>query len=227
MERERHVLVVLAHPDDETYASGGTIALHSQAGTPVTYVCATKGEMGRRMGKPTFTTREALRGLREQEMRGAAAVLGISDLRFLGIWDKTVEFQDPAQLAERVGAIIAEVNPSLIITFHPIYGGHPDHNGIGAATIRAVAAMPADQRPVVHVIKNRWLNPQVDLPVVTVDITTTNDVKWRAADAHRSQNEGMRETWEARFKGDEAKLAEFREAMKREEYYVYSFEGGI
>lgn len=61
MQAESHVLVVMAHPDDETFAVGGTIALYTQAGVPVTYACATGGEMGRRMGKPAFTNREQLR----------------------------------------------------------------------------------------------------------------------------------------------------------------------
>lgn len=139
---ERHLLVVFPHPDDETFACGGTIASHAAAGTPVTYLCATRGEMGRRMGKPAFATRESLPLLREQELRQACAALGIADLRLLGICDKTVEFLDPAALAARIGAVIDEVRPSLVLTFHPVHGGHPDHCAVGAATVQAVAARP-------------------------------------------------------------------------------------
>ena len=43
---ERHVLVVLPHPDDETFGAGGVIAFYTKQGVPVTYVCATLGQMG-------------------------------------------------------------------------------------------------------------------------------------------------------------------------------------
>ncbi|MDB5084113.1 MAG: bacillithiol biosynthesis deacetylase BshB2, partial [Bacilli bacterium] len=57
---ERHVLVVLPHPDDESFGTAGAIALYTQAGIPVTYVCGTLGEMGRNMGRPFFANRETL-----------------------------------------------------------------------------------------------------------------------------------------------------------------------
>jgi bacillithiol biosynthesis deacetylase BshB2 len=113
---ERHVLVVYPHPDDETFGSGGTILMHTEAGTPVTYVCGTLGQMGRNMGKPFFATRETLRDIREKELRDACTVLGIQDLRMLGLRDKTLEFEDPEWLADKVLEIITELNPSLIIT---------------------------------------------------------------------------------------------------------------
>lgn len=194
---ERHVLVVLAHPDDETFACGGTIATHAAAGTPVTYVCGTRGEMGRRMGRPAFATRESLPDLRVRELRAACAALGISDLRLLGIWDKTVEFRDQDELAARIGAVIAEVRPSLIITFHPLHGGHPDHNAMGAATIRAVAALPPEQRPRVHCClglgqaRKLYQGEPLDVPVESVTIELVADRKRAAIEAHRSQSEGM------------------------------------
>lgn len=52
MEKERQVLVIFPHPDDEAFGVSGTIAKHIQNGTPVTYACLTLGEMGRNMGDP-------------------------------------------------------------------------------------------------------------------------------------------------------------------------------
>lgn len=46
MEKERQVLVVFPHPDDEAFGVSGTIATHIENGTPVTYACLTLGEMG-------------------------------------------------------------------------------------------------------------------------------------------------------------------------------------
>lgn len=190
---ERHVLVVLAHPDDETYGCGGMIALHTRDGVPVTYVCATRGEMGRRMGRPPFATRESLGELREQELRAACAALGVRDLRLLGLWDKTVEFADPAELAGRIAEVVVEVQPSLVITFHPVHGGHPDHCAIGAATVAAAGALPPAQRPRLRCIGATRALQEAGLEVERVDITAVSHVKQAAFQAHRSQSEGLRE----------------------------------
>lgn len=218
-----HLLVVLAHPDDETFCCGGTIAMHSKVGTPVTYVCATRGEMGRRMGNPTFATRESLGDLREHELRGACEALGISDLRLLHIWDKTVEFVDQDLLAARVGAIIDEIKPSLIITFHPKYGRHPDHNAIGLATVRAAAALAPDQRPPVHCHRSSWNHVDLDLETLEIDTSKVMPMKQAAFDAHRSQSEGMFEAIERRYENDPEGLQKYREKRKQEQYWIYRF----
>jgi bacillithiol biosynthesis deacetylase BshB2 len=218
-ERERHVLVVLAHPDDETFGCGGMIALLTRAGVPVTYACGTRGEMGRHMGRPPFANRETLRDLREQELRRACAELGIADLRLLGLWDKTVEFRDREALADRIGAIVAEVRPSLVITSHPQHGGHPDHCAIGAATIRALERLPAAQRPRVHCLINWRTAERLGMPVQTVDIRSVADVKLAAIRAHRSQSEGMLQRAEA----DPAEAERRRQSMETERYVVYAF----
>jgi bacillithiol biosynthesis deacetylase BshB2 len=220
---ERHVLVSLAHPDDETFGCGGTLALYARAGVPITYICGTRGEMGRNMGRPVSATRESLPAIREQELRDALAILGVKDLRLLGIWDKLVEFQDPEALALRIKAIIEEVNPSLVITFHPVYGGHPDHNAMGRATIRAVQMLPPERRPVVHVKAPRGREalgePQY------IDISAVLDVKDAAIKAHASQSGPMSVFWEKRYQeASPEEKAEMDRNRKREAYWVYPIE---
>jgi bacillithiol biosynthesis deacetylase BshB2 len=222
---ERHVLVVLPHPDDETFSSGGTIALHTQAGTPVTYVCGTLGEMGRNMGSPFFATRESLPEVREKELREACKVLGIQDLRLLGLRDKTIEFEDREALADRIKDIIVEVNPSLLITHYPGYAVHPDHNALGAATIRAVEKLPKDQRPVVHCSAfSRDRLEKLGEPDVVVDISPVLDIKMAAIRAHRSQSEAMLKHMEQEM----AKNPELRKQMEaersREVFWTYRFD---
>jgi N-acetylglucosamine malate deacetylase 2 len=218
----KNVLVVLAHPDDETFGSGGTIALYAQAGAKVTYVCATRGEMGRNMGMPFFTTREALADLRERELRDACQVLGVSDLRLLGIWDKTVEFVDPQLLTDRVTAIIVEVQPTLVITFYPGHAVHPDHNAIGAATIRAVTAMDPAGRPEVHA---KAFGPTINQlgESFEVDVSSVQEIKDKALRAHRSQSEGMLASMEARFAKDPALREQMALQRTKEKYWVWKF----
>jgi bacillithiol biosynthesis deacetylase BshB2 len=179
----------MPHPDDETFACGGTIAMYTQAGTPVTYLCATRGEMGRNMGIPPFATRESLPDLRERELREACRILGIKDLRLLGIRDKTVEFVDPAWLDARVRAAIDELEPDVILTYHPTHGVHPDHNAFGAAVVRVVGAMPPERRPVVL---TRAFGPnvhEIGEPDVIMDVSGVMDIKMAAIAAHRSQSD--------------------------------------
>ena len=54
IKKERHVLIVLPHPDDEAFGISGTITAYRKMGVPVTYACLTLGEMGRNLGNPQF-----------------------------------------------------------------------------------------------------------------------------------------------------------------------------
>jgi N-acetylglucosamine malate deacetylase 2 len=222
---ERHVLAVYPHPDDESFGKAGTVALHTKAGTPVTLICGTLGQMGRNMGKPFFANRETLPKLREKELRDACDVLGIQDLRLLGLRDKTLEFEDPEALADKVEAVIRDVHPSLIITYYPGHGVHPDHDALSAATIRAVARLPKDQRPVVYgspVTRNpvETLGP----PDVEVDVSSVYDTKIAAIRAHRSQSQAMLERMEQEMAEDPAVKKEIEKNMSVERYWIYAVE---
>jgi N-acetylglucosamine malate deacetylase 2 len=189
---ERHILVVFPHPDDEAFGVSGTLILHAENGTPITYACLTLGEMGRNMGKPPFANRETLPLIRKNELEEACKVIGIKDLRLLGFRDKTIEFEDEEMLADRIGAIIAETNPSLIITFYPGYSVHPDHDACGAAVIRAVERLPLEKRPTVHCVAfSKNCEQEIGQPDIIRDVSAVIDKKLAAIKAHRSQTEGL------------------------------------
>ncbi|WP_071461461.1 bacillithiol biosynthesis deacetylase BshB2 [Bacillus massilinigeriensis] len=192
MEKESHVLVVFPHPDDEAFGVSGTIASHVNMGTPVTYACLTLGEMGRNMGNPPFANRETLPAIRKHELREAARVLGISDLRMLGYRDKTVEFEDPDKLTDEISSLIQELNPSLIITFYPGYSVHPDHEATGEAVVRAVGKIPEAQRTKLHCVAfSKNTKEELGEPDTIHDISAVADIKLDAIRAHRSQTELM------------------------------------
>lgn len=136
--KPRKLLAVFAHPDDESFICGGTLAKYAGEGVEITLVSATRGEMGRRMGNPPYLNRETIAGARELELREACECLGIKHLQFFDIRDKTVEFADPDQLADRIAGLIQEVDPDVILTFHEKWGGHPDHCAIGKVTTDAL-----------------------------------------------------------------------------------------
>jgi mycothiol S-conjugate amidase len=147
--QQRSLLAAFAHPDDESFGSGGTLAHYARNGVHVTLVCATRGEVGE-ISDPVLATPETLGQVREQEMRNAADALGIQDLRFLGYRDSGMAGTDenrnpqafvnvPAETVIRqLVQIIREVRPQVVLTFDPNGGyGHPDHIAIHQHTVAA------------------------------------------------------------------------------------------
>lgn len=153
---QKKILVVLAHPDDESFGMGGTLALYASRGVDVRLVCATRGEVGEIA--PEFKeTIQSAACLRTQELRCAVEALGLSELYFLNYRDsgmpgaeanhhpKALAAQPVAQVAAEVAHLIREVRPQVVLTFDPIGGyRHPDHIAIQQATVQAfsLAASP-------------------------------------------------------------------------------------
>ncbi|MBO0991617.1 bacillithiol biosynthesis deacetylase BshB2 [Bacillus sp. SD088] len=192
MEKERHVLVVFPHPDDEAFGVSGTMASHIQNGTPVTYACLTLGEMGRNLGNPPFATRESLPEIRKKELQASADAMGVTDLRMMGYRDKTLEFIPDEELTNLVFNLIEELNPSLVISFYPGYSVHPDHEATGRAVVRAVRRLPKESRPKLHCVafaKNH--EAEIGGPDIKHDISAVSERKFWALKAHLSQTVWM------------------------------------
>lgn len=221
MEKERHVLVIFPHPDDEAFSVSGTLALHREAGTPVTYLCLTLGEMGRNLGNPPFATRESLPKIRKKELIDAANAIGIQDLRMLGLRDKTIEFEDDEKLTSLFTDAINELNPSLIITFYPGYSVHPDHEATARAVVRAVKRMEKKERPKLHCVafSNNCID-ELGQPDIVHDITAVEEKKVATFTAHRSQTEAMVIDWKEKFENQDA---DFLDWIRKERLWTYKF----
>lgn len=199
-----HVLVMLPHPDDESFGVAGLIAQSRKRGIPVTYACGTLGEMGRNMGSPTYANRETLPELRKQELINACKEMDVTDLRMLGLRDKTLEFEDDEYLADVMENIIDDVKPTLIVTFYPGHGVHPDHDATGEAVIRALYRKKKEDRPVTYcmaITKNR--EEVLGNADIVIDIKDVADIKLNALRAHRTQTEGMLRELEQKLKNKE------------------------
>ncbi len=133
------VLVVTAHPDDVDFGAAGTVATLTDAGVEVVYCLVTDGQAG---GFDHSIPRKEMAAIRREEQTKAAAEVGVTDLRFLGFMDGTVEVT--MELRHDISLIIREVRPQVVITQSPIrnlgstYGSHPDHTATGEATMCAV-----------------------------------------------------------------------------------------
>lgn len=221
IEKERHVLIVFPHPDDEAFGVSGTIAAHVENGTPVTYACLTLGEMGRNLGDPPFATRESLPLIRKKELQNAAKAMGIQDLRMLGYRDKTIEFEDEEKLIQDITSIINEVNPSLVISFYPGYAVHPDHDACGAAVVKAVERMLKNERPKLHCVAfAHRCEEEIGQADIVYDITPFADKKIAAIQAHESQAQLMMADFAEKYKqGDPLVLAR----INNERFWTYTF----
>ena len=154
------LLALFAHPDDEAFDTGGTLAHYAAAGADVTLVCATRGEVGE-IAEGVDATPETLGQVRETELRCAAEIVGVRQLVFLGYRDSgmvgTPENADPrafvnapaGEVVPRLVGIIRRVRPQVVITFEPNGGyGHPDHIAIHHHTVAAFhAAADGDLYP--------------------------------------------------------------------------------
>ena len=147
------LMAVFAHPDDESFGIGGTLARYgSDPDVRVVLVCATKGEAGE-ISDPRLASSERLGEVREQELRCACRRLGVEELYFLDYRDSgmagTPENKDPRALAqadfdEAVGKVVAHIRrerPDVVVTFDENGGyGHPDHIAIHFIAKAAFAA---------------------------------------------------------------------------------------
>jgi LmbE family N-acetylglucosaminyl deacetylase len=143
--RRRTVLAVFAHPDDEVWCAGGTLALCGAAGQAVTVVCATRGELGP-VADGALVAGSSLGEVRERELRASCGVLGVDDVRVLGLPDAGVDWAADLQgTLEQLVLLIRQLQPDVIVTFGSdgLYG-HSDHVAIGrlVTAARSAAARP-------------------------------------------------------------------------------------
>ena len=158
-ETSMRLMLVHAHPDDETINNGITMAHYASRGHHVTLVTCTRGEEGEVL-VPDLThlashQEDRLGKHREGELADAMAIIGISDFRFLGgekrsyrdsgmmgtppnerkdsFWQSDLE-----QAADDLGAVMLEVRPHVLITYDEFGGyGHPDHIKANQIAMRA------------------------------------------------------------------------------------------
>lgn len=133
----RKILLVFAHPDDETFSSSGTVAKYVKAGWQADLVCATLGEAGLR-GDYEDTT-EALGDIRKRELEQAGTLIGLSSITFLGYKDGTLYDLQWGDLEDKVYKEMVKIYPDVVITFEPTGGisNHPDHKRISQAATYA------------------------------------------------------------------------------------------
>lgn len=185
------LLVILAHPDDESFPIGGTLAKYAAEGVRIILVCATRGEAGIPGLSP-----QAAGQVRERELQTAAKTLGLAQVRFLGYHDSQLAQAEPEQVIGQLLKIMQEIRPQAVITFGPDgISGHPDHLAIHRFTTQAFdrAELPGYLfylAPSEATLQGCGVMPSQEIaggPVAGIDVGDYRVVKVRAMQCHASQ----------------------------------------
>lgn len=219
----KKLLFVYAHPDDETFGNGGTIAKLNEQGVEVSLISATSGCKGK-SGEYTFETREQLAQHREGELRKACDILGVKNLILYRYPDGGLKDVDQDELSEKVYQDMIKLKPDVVVTFPPDgVTAHLDHIAISSATdkafLRAEQEYPADALPTYYytAVPERarqlmGLTPGLP-PTVRVDMTAYRHVKAEALRQHRTQVFSVNRGYPGVMEGDDSSIG-------NEEYYT-------
>ena len=121
----KRMLVVFPHPDDESFATGGTIAKYAKNGWMIHLLCITRGQKG---SSEQYPSGEKLGMIRSQELENAASILGISHVQMYDFIDGKLKTIARGELEDRIFKDMTRIVPDIVITYEP--GGisnHPDH----------------------------------------------------------------------------------------------------
>jgi LmbE family N-acetylglucosaminyl deacetylase len=208
----QRALVIVAHPDDIEFGAAGIIARWTDAGAQVTYCIVTDGSAGSNAPDADLA---ALVTTRQAEQRAAAAVVGVSDVRFLGHQDGVL--QPTLELRRELARLIRALRPEVVLTMDPTtvlvdevgYINHPDHRAAGEAALYAVFPS-AGTRPIFPELLAEGYEPHnvhylyltvATKPNLVVDVSAVIDRKIESLRLHASQIDApvleMVKTWDA------------------------------
>jgi LmbE family N-acetylglucosaminyl deacetylase len=152
-------MCVLAHPDDESLGTGGTLARYAAEGVDTYVVTATRGERGRFGEGGERPAAEVIGQTREAELDAAAKELGVREVAMLGYPDGGLDGVAPITAQEAIAAHLRRVQPQVVITFGPEGAyGHPDHVAISQLTAGAIVCA-ADEHRVAKLYHIAWSAP--------------------------------------------------------------------
>lgn len=204
-ERPR-LLAIFAHPDDESFLAGGTLAKYTSLGWDVFLACATNGEGGRR-GEYEALDIKQFADLRRSEVQAACEALGVHTPTFLECPDGAVANKCLESAIKQIATIMRQLTPDVVLTFGPDgVSGHPDHKAISLIVSNAFATAFLNdtsnhekQPPVAslyYVLRSDAVpqcckpsGPAIEPPLLTttIEIASVGQQKLAAMHSHRSQ----------------------------------------
>lgn len=190
-------LLVFAHPDDETFSCGGSIAQWAkEPGHRIILYCATRGEAGKR-GDPPLCPPEKLGEVRTAELQRAAAILGIDQVIMGDYPDGKMADLPSSHLVDDLQKIISNYTPQTVITFPPHgISGHPDHKAVHLATVEAIRTGSLETKLLYSVIPDsrarHFTQPIYSTPdqnvTLEIDVSKERKIIMKALQQHRTQH---------------------------------------
>lgn len=196
----RRVMSIHAHPDDQEFTVGGTLAKWARAGSEIVTVCITSGDSGSNEKTDRSMTKDEMVRIREEEQRSACKALGIQEVVFLRYPDGML--QPTITLRRDLTRLIRKYKPEAVVCGDPTvrfygnsYMNHPDHRV--AADVALDAVFPsAGTRLIFPELLSEGLEPHEvtrifihgsEKPDTYIDIASTLDAKVAALQEHHSQ----------------------------------------
>ena len=234
----QRAMSIHAHPDDQEFSVGGTLAKWAKAGCEIISVVITSGDSGSNDPAKDGSHKQELAELREQEQLAANDILGVRETVFLRYPDG--ELEPTIQLRKDLARLIRQYKPDTVTAGNPeawFYGdeyvNHPDHRAAAQAACEAVFPSAGSRLMFVdllaagyepHDVKRLYIHG-IEKANTWVDITETMEVKIKALQQHLSQinpdevGKWMMEWAEQEAKDKEMKYAESYKVMilKRDE----------
>lgn len=212
------LICVFAHPDDEAFGPGGTIAQFSQT-RDVYILCTTKGEAG------GFNQDKNIASVREKELIDSAKILGVKEVKFLGFRDGKLSNSNYHAVAKKIKSYLEKIRPDTLLTFEPRgVSGHLDHVAVSMVTSYLFEHLKFVKKLLyychldwqVKIIKTFLKDYFVYFPPgyksteinLTVNIGSVWKIKERAMKVHLSQIHDVR------------RILAFQKLMPKKEYFM-------
>lgn len=159
----KKILAVFAHPDDEAFGPGGTLAKYASSGVEIHLLCATRGERGQQQFSNSnlqFSKNkknQAIHEIRERELLRSAEVLGIKKLEFLDFVDGQLSNSNYHDLAKKITAKIESFKPQIILTLDRLgVSGHLDHIAVSMVTTYSFNKTREAQKLYYYCLPKKW-----------------------------------------------------------------------
>lgn len=198
MKSTRRILCLFAHPDDETFGPGSTLAKYAAQGHEIYVLCATKGESGQWSKMPSDG--RSLAEVREKEHAAAAKILGIKHLEYLGYLDGEISNNNFSEIIPQVVKRTREINPDIILTFDLLgLSGHLDHIAMALIATQAFHEVKTVRKlyyfvqpksvtdKIWQLTKRRVWGRRNDEITTVIDVKKYLPVKMKASQAHLTQ----------------------------------------
>jgi LmbE family N-acetylglucosaminyl deacetylase len=193
------VLCVFAHPDDEAFGPGGTIALWAKQGKQINLLCITKGEAGMNNSDGDICD------IRTKELKSSAKILGIEKIEHLDYLDGEIGNKAMIEIEKHIINKINAYQPDTLLTFNlDGVSGHLDHIAVASATTQAFKKTThpknlyyfSNTKIVSEELKNYFVYAppgftpdQVD---EVIDVSSVWEAKVKAMYCHQSQIEDVK-----------------------------------